>query len=412
MTKNIRPDTLEQMAEAVKWAVAEKQPLDIVAGATKATIGRAVEIANRLDVGSFSDISVYEPEELVVTAGAATPVAKIEKALARKNQQLAFEPGNLGPLLGVPAKRFGHNGGTIGGTIACNLAGPRRIRFGAARDNLLGFHAVSGRGEPFKSGGRVIKNVTGFDLSKLIAGSFGTLAVMTEVSVRVLPTPEETRTVLVLGCGDDDGIRALTQALQTPYEVSGAAHLPATVAVLSKTSPVATAGGAVTAVRIEGPAPSVVFRCGAIRALLAPFGTVEELGRNHSLSFWREVRDVGFFIGDGERQVWKLSVPPTAGADVAREILSGTDGQSFFDWGGGLIWVSLPPAPDARHELVRDALAMGGGHATLIRAEPEVRARVPVFQPQPAPLAALTRRVKDGFDPARVLNPGRMYEGV
>ncbi len=139
---------------------------------------------------------------------------------------------------------------------------------------------------------------------------------------------------------------------------------------------------------------------------------IEELGKNHSLAFWREVRDVGFFVGDSERQIWKLSVPPTAGAAVAREILSGTDGQSFFDWGGGLIWVSLPPAPDARHARVREALARSGGHATLIRAEPEVRARVPVFQPQPAPLAALTRRVKDGFDPARVLNPGRMYEGI
>jgi len=412
MTENFRPDTLEQVAEAVKWAVAEKQPLEIAAGRTKAALGRAVEIANHLDLASFSTISLYEPEELVVTAGAATPISRIERALAKKNQQLAFEPGNLGPLLGVSGKRFGHNGATLGGIVACNLAGPRRLRFGAARDNLLGFHAISGRGESFKSGGRVIKNVTGFDLSKLITGSFGTLAVMTEVSVRVLPMPEETRTVLVLGCEDEDGIRALTEALQTPYEVSGASHLPGDVAVLSKTSPIATAGGAVTAIRIEGPAPSVTFRCGAIRELLATFGVIEQLGKKHSLAFWREVRDVSFFVGDGERQIWKLSVPPTAGASVAREILFGTDGQSFCDWGGGLIWVSLPPAPDARHELVREAVATSGGHATLIRAEPEVRARVPVFQPQPAPLAALTRRVKDGFDPERVLNPGRMYEGV
>ncbi len=412
MSENLKPNTLEQVAEAVRWAVAEKQPLNVTAGGTKAALGRSVEIANRLNMGSFSGISLYEPEELVVTAGAATPMSRIEMALAKKNQQLAFEPGNLGPLLGVLGKRPDQNSGTLGGVVACNLAGPRRIRFGSARDNLLGFQAVSGRGEPFKSGGRVIKNVTGFDLSKLITGSFGTLAVMTEFSVRVLPTPEETRTVLVLGCEDDAGLRALTQALQTPHEVTGAVHLPSSVAVLSKTSPVAVAGGAVTAIRIEGPAPSVDFRCGAIRDLLAPFGVVEELNKTHSLAFWREVRDVGFFVGDSECQIWKLSVPPTAGARVAKEILSGTDGQSFYDWGGGLLWVSLPPAPDARHEMVREAVAKSGGHATLIRAEPEVRARVPVFQPQPAPLAALTRRVKDGFDPTRVLNPGRMYEGV
>ncbi len=412
MTETLRPDSPEQVAEAVRWAVAEKEPVAVVAGGTKAGYGRSVDITRWLSLGSFSGISLYEPEELVMTAGAATPISTIEKALARKNQQLAFEPGNLGPLLGVSGKRVGHNGGTIGGIVACNLAGPRRIRFGAARDNLLGFQAVSGRGELFKSGGRVIKNVTGFDLSKLIAGSFGTLAVMTEVSVRVLPAPEDTRTVLVLGCEDDAGVRALTQALGTPYEVTGAAHLPGNVAVLSKTSPVAVAGGAVTAIRIEGPAPSVEFRCGAIRGLLEPFGQVEQLGRSHSLSLWREIADVGFFVSDAERQIWKLSVPPAAGPSVARDILAGTDGQYFFDWGGGLLWVSLPPAPDARHGMVRAAIVKSGGHATLVRAEPEARARVPVFQPQPAPLAALTRRVKEGFDPARVLNPGRMYEGV
>jgi glycolate oxidase FAD binding subunit len=168
----------------------------------------------------------------------------------------------------------------------------------------------------------------------------------------------------------------------------------------------------VTAIRIEGPVPSVDFRCGAIRALLEPFGQVEQLGRSHSLSLWREIGDVGFFAGDVERQIWKLSVPPASGPSVARDILAGTDGQYFFDWGGGLLWVSLPPAPDARHGMVRAAIVKSGGHATLVRAEPEARVRVPVFQPQPAPLAALTRRVKEAFDPAGVLNPGRMYEGV
>jgi len=412
MSESFRPNTLEQVADAVTWAVAGKHSLQIAASGTKSTLGRDVEIANQLNLGAFRNISLYEPEELVISAGAATPLHKIEQALAKSNQQLAFEPAHLGRLLGAPTKRFGSDGGTLGDVIACNLSGPRRIRSGAARDHLLGFHAVSGRSEPFKSGGRVIKNVTGFDLSKLITGSFGTLAVMTEVSVRVLPTPEETRTVLVLGCRDEDGVRALTQALQSPCEVSGAAHLPSDVVVLSKISPIATAGGAVTAIRIEGPAPSVEVRCEAIRRLLAPFGAVEELSKKHSLAFWSEVRDVGFFVRDRERQIWKMSVPPTVGTAVAAALLSGTDGQCFYDWGGGLIWISLPSAPDARHELVRDAVAKSGGYATLIRAEPEVRARVPVFQPQPAPLAALTRRVKDGFDPARVLNPGRMYEGV
>jgi glycolate oxidase FAD binding subunit len=339
-------------------------------------------------------------------------MSELEAALAEKHQQLAFEPNDLGPLLGASGGASGNIGGTLAGTIACNLAGPRRVQSGAARDHLLGFHGVSGRGEPFKSGGRVIKNVTGFDLSKLIAGSFGTLAALTEITVRVLPSPEDTRTILVLGCADDAGIRALTAALQCPYEVSGAAHLPADVAVRSNVSAVAGSGGAVTAVRVEGHGPSVEFRRGALRELMAPFGEVTDIGGAESRELWREVRDVAYFVADGDRQVWKVSVPPASGDRVARDIQSVADAKVYFDWGGGLLWLALAPAPDAGHQVIRQAVATSGGHATLIRAEESVRAAVPVFQPQSAPLAALTRRVKDGFDPKRLLNPGRMYEGL
>jgi glycolate oxidase FAD binding subunit len=411
MSETFKPGTPEQVLEAVRWAMAEEKSLDVAGSRSKTALGRPAETDNRLDVAAISGIVLYEPEELVLTARAGTSMAEIEAALAERNQQLAFEPGDLGPLLGI-AGGAGNVSGTLGGIVACNLAGPRRIKVGAARDHLLGFHAVSGRGEGFKSGGRVVKNVTGFDLSKLITGSFGTLAVMTEVSVRALPVAEKTRTVLVFGCADEAAVRAMTAALQTPYEVSGAAHLPAAVAVTSGVAAVSAAGGAVTAIRVEGPGPSVEFRCGALRDLVAPFGEAAELHSANSRAFWREVRDVAYFVGAGERQVWRLSVPPAAGARVAAEVLAAIEGHVFYDWGGGLVWLALAPSPDADHEAVRRALSATGGHATLIRAENAVRARVPVFQPQPGPLAALTRRVKQGFDPKGVLNPGRMYEGV
>lgn len=430
----LTPETPEQLVDVLRWAAGEQQPLEVVGAGTKRALGRPVNAAYRLALDRLSGITAYEPEELVLTARAATPMAEIEAALAAHNQMLAFEPadravllqgqaatgGPSGPSGGNRAGNTGDNtGGTLGGAIACNLSGPRRIKAGAARDHLLGFHAVGGRGEVFKSGGRVVKNVTGFDLSKLITGSYGTLAVMTEVSVRALPVPEETQTVLIVGCDEERAIHAMIAAMQSPHDVSAAAHLPPDVATRSATAPVRSAGDPVTALRIEGPEPSVAYRVDALRAILDPFGAVTVLDRSDSLLLWREIADVAYFCGGqqgGEahaaRQVWRLSVPPTDGARVVAEALFDVAGEAFYDWGGGLVWLAIDAAPDAAHEAVRRAVAGTGGHATLVRAAAEVRARVSVFQPQPPPLAALTARVKQAFDPAGVLNPGRMYEGV
>jgi glycolate oxidase FAD binding subunit len=341
-----------------------------------------------------------------MTTGAATTLAEIEAALRQNNQQMAFEPADLGVLLGGKEEA-----GTIGGAIACNLAGPRRIKAGAARDHFLGFNAVSGRGETFKSGGTVVKNVTGFDLSKLIAGSFGTLAVMTDVTFKVLPAPEKTRTVLVFGLSDEDAMKAMSKALGSSHEVSGAAHLPEAAAKASRVSYVAGAGRSVTAVRVEGPGPSVEHRCKALTALLGDDGNIEELHSENSALLWREIRDVAFIDGNG-RQVWRLSVPPMNGAGVAAKLTNMAGASVYYDWGGGLIWLALNATPDAENEKVRQAVGAAGGHATLVRAEADVRNRVPVFEPQAGALRELTARVKEGFDPKGILNPGRMVEGV
>ena len=403
MTEVLKPQTAEQVLESIQWAVGSETPLEISAGGSKRAFGSPSEASHRLDLSGLTGIGLYEPAELVMGAAPATPMAEIRAALADNSQRLAFEPPDLGPLLGSAAAS-----GTIGGIIACNLAGPRRIQTGAARDHLLGFKAISGRGEEFKSGGRVVKNVTGFDLSKLMAGSFGTLGVMSEVTIKVVLAPEKTRTVLVLGAGDEDATRAMGAALASSNEVSAAAHLPRQTASSSGVPYVSGAGGAVTAIRVEGPGPSVEYRCRALKDLLADFGDLEELHTANSNTLWRDVRDVTYFTGEAESQVWRISVPPAAGARVAAEILESLPGRAFFDWGGGLVWLSLSPLIDAGHDCVRGALGPSGGHATLVRAAPEVRARTPVFQPQPAPLAALTARIKEAFDPGLILNPGRM----
>ncbi len=407
----LKPETPEQVVEAVTWAVAEETPLEVIGRGSKRTLGRPAQVGNGLDLSSLSGITLYEPEELVISARAGTPMAEIEAALTAKNQMLAFEPSDLGPLLGgAPGM------GSIGGALACNLAGPRRIKAGAARDHFLGAHSVSGRGEVFKTGGRVVKNVTGYDLCKLLAGSYGTLGAMTDVTVKALPAPEKTRTVLLFGLDDAAASRAMTRAMQSAHEVSGAAHLPAGLTTGSAVSYVAKAGGAVTAIRVEGPGPSVEHRAAALRRELADLAETEELHSMNSAKLWAELRDVGPLAAEPAHLVWKISVPPASGAGVAARIAHGHDARYFFDWGGGLIWLALPasdaPAFEGRHAAVRAALKDCGGHATLIRAPEDLRAQVPVFQPQDPGNAALTKRVKDSFDPRRVLNPGRMYAGV
>ncbi len=412
MTTVMRPDGPEQVADAVQTAIAETRPLGVAAGGSKSGWGRPMEPETQLDLSGLTGAVLYEPEELVLTAKPATPLAEIGAMLAERRQHLAFEPPDIGPLLGGAGGRRSNIGGTLGGAVFCNLAGPRRIQVGSARDHILGFQAVSGRGERFKAGGRVVKNVTGFDLSKLIAGSFGTLAAVTELTVRALPAPEETRTVVLFGLSDADGVRAMTTALTSPCDVSGAAHLPADVAAASTAPTLATAGASATLLRLEGPAPSVHARVLHLTRLLDSNATPVVLGAVESVEAWREVRDVSFFVADAEDQVWRLSVPPAAGADVVASIRDRISARAFYDWGGGLIWLALPPSADAGEEVVRGAVGPVRGHATLLRATAEVRAEVPVFQPQPPALAALSRRIKEAFDPHRVLNPGRMYEDV
>ena len=405
MAESLAPADADSLADAVRWAVAGEHPLEVVAGGSKRALGRPVQSAATLSLAAFDGIVDYQASELVLTADAATPLATIQAAIEAERQMLAFEPPDYGPLLGAAEPA------TLGGALACNLSGPRRIKAGAARDHFLGVHAVSGRGERFKAGGRVVKNVTGYDVCKLLAGSYGTLALMHEVTVKILPAPERTRTVLVFGLEPPAALEALGAALGSAHEVSGAAHMPAEAAARSAVSYVSGAGAGVSAVRVEGFPASVEARCAALRALLGRFGAVEELHSKNSATLWREIRDVRPFAGD-DRPLWRLSVPPASGAEAAARVAEGADVGALFDWGGGLVWLAVGGAPDAGEAAVRAAAAAVGGHALLVRADAPTRAARAVFQPQPAGLAALSTRIKRAFDPAGVLNPGRMYAGV
>ena len=391
------PADLAEMRDAVATALAAAEPIEIVGGGSKRGLGRPLQTPHTLDLSRLAGIREYAPSELVLTAGAATPLAEIEHALAGAGQMLAFEPPNWRGLLESDDRP------TLGGTLACNLSGPRRIKTGAARDHFLGFRAVSGRGEIFKAGGKVVKNVTGYDLCKLMAGSYGTLAALEEVTVKVLPRPETVATVLFSGIAPGPAVRLLAAALGSPHEVSGAAYLPPGTADLRASA---------AALRVEGPAPSVDARRGSLIAEHRDAGAAEVLAEAESIALWRAVGEVAPLLTPGDRAVWRISVAPARGAELAEALSQALDARWFLDWGGGLVWAAVPESGDAGAEVIRREIrgrdGRGSGHATLVRASPGLRRAVPVFEPQPAPLAALSRRVKEAFDPVHILNPGRM----
>lgn len=401
-----RPTTDADLADLIGWAAAEVRPVSLRGQGTKAGFGAPVNTDSVVDLGGFSGVSLYEPEELVLTAGAGTPLAEVERILAAQGQHLAFEPPDLGPLLG------GRGPGTLGGLVACNLSGPRRISAGAVRDHVLGLTAVSGRGEAFKTGGRVVKNVSGFDLCKLLTGSFGTLAAVTTVTLKVMPVPEAVRTLVLPGLTDAAAVEVMSRALGSPHEVSAAAHLPGDAAACLADLPgLGDLGrGSATLVRLEGPGPSVDYRSQAMRDDLAALGTDGVvLHTTPSRDLWAALRDLRPVVEPRHRAVWRLSVTPMAAARVVEAIARQRPIAVYYDWGGGLIWLATEEDRDAGAGVIRDALRHhGGGHATLVRASAAVRAAVPVFSPQPPAVAALEGRIRAQFDPAGILNPGRM----
>ena len=390
------PADLNELRDAVAGALAAEEPVEIIGGGSKRGLGRPLQTPHVLDLSGLSGIRDYTPSELVLSAGAATPLAEIERALAEAGQMLAFEPPDWRELFGAA-----DTSPTLGGILACNLSGPRRIKAGAARDHFLGFRGVSGRGEIFKSGGKVVKNVTGYDLCKLLAGSYGTLAALEEVTVKVLPRPETEASVMLAGVAPDAAVRAMAAALGSPHEVSGAAYLPIGY------GPVVPPHAVL--LRLEGPAPSVAFRRGALRDALAA-GTADILDGEASAALWPAIGAAAPLAHLKDRAVWRVSVAPSHGAELAAAVGRQLDAMWFLDWGGGLLWIAVPAAGDGGAAIIRTALD-GAGHATLIKGSPGLRGAVAVFEPQPAPLAALSRRVKEAFDPAHVLNPGRMVEG-
>ncbi len=420
MSQFTKPTDENDVSDLIRKVGEVNASLEIVGGGTQRQIGRPTQNAVIMSTEMLRGVTLYEPTELVISALAGTPLATIETELGKQNQQLAFEPVKLGNIFNGGARASGDAQApqpTVGSVFATNSSGPRRVYAGAARDHLLGIRAVNGRGEIFKSGGRVMKNVTGYDLCKVMAGSWGTLSALTEVTMKVLPKPEETGTLVICGLTDEMANEVLCAAMSTPFEVSGCVHMQKGMATRLDhhslggvdSALAVVMGDSITALRVENISSSVAYRMSQLRRRFGAFGDILELDNTSSLTFWNKLQNLEFLqVGDGA--VWRISTAPKSGHRVVRMISEFMPCHATYDWSGGLIWLELPEAAnDGGAAEIRRVVATVGGHATLIRATPAVRGAVDVFQPLEKGLMRLSRDIKSTYDPHGVLNPGRMY---
>jgi glycolate oxidase FAD binding subunit len=401
------PRNEEELAGFIRSANAGGYPLEICGFRSKRQAGRPLQPSAVISTAKLSGITLYEPKELVISAKAGTPVHDVEAALARHNQELAFEPADHSRIFGTDALAA-----SVGAVAAMNISGPRRILRGAARDHMLGVKAVNGEGAAIKSGGRVIKNVTGVDLVRGLSGSWGTLSVFTEVTFKVLPKAPESRTIVFLALADEAATGVMSAAMGTPYEVSGTVHLHGAFAARLGDPDIASAKTAITALRLEGEPRSLAYRAEKLRRELAPFGQTYELDAERSQDFWAGIRSLAFLSAEFERPLWRIATAPSKAALIVRALSTYFPVNAAYEWSGGLVWLELPPSADASATEVRRVLAEFEADSMLMRAPKQVRSSVEVFHPLPFTKMKIVQALKKAFDPAGVLNPGRMYAEV
>ncbi|CAB3803936.1 glycolate oxidase subunit GlcE [Pararobbsia alpina] len=386
---HFRPTNVAEVVDVIMDANAAARSLEIFGGGTKRSFGDHVFADALLDMSGLAGIEMYEPEELVIKVRAGTPMSLLRSALRKHNQHFAFEPPDYAALFGnVDAID------TIGGIVACNLSGPRRVLAGAARDSVLGIEGVNGRGEAFHSGGRTVKNVTGFDIPRLMTGSFGVLAALTSITLKIHPAPQYESTLVVSELDDSVALRTMSDLLQLPFEISAAAHLGGE-----------RSSASVTAIRIEGFRESVMARETEIEKRLQAYTGVKKLGTDESRHFWASLKDLSAFTVDDDACIWRLSLPCDQAASVAKSL----GGPAIYDWGGSQVFVqSRAESMLSQADALRKRIAEAGGSASLLRATLDVRRQVGTFQPRHGALQEVGERLRRAFDPNGVLNPGKL----
>ena len=380
--ETLRPESPEMLREIVARAARDGVAIEAMGGGTKRDVGRPNRGNTLVDISAMKGVVDYEPTELVLTVRPGTPLVEIETLLGERGQMLAFEPWDHGAIFGRKS------GATIGGIVAAGIAGPRRVSAGGARDHLLGFEAVSGRGEIFKGGGKVVKNVTGYDMPKIIAGSWGQLAIMTELTLKVLPKPRSVVTIWIRGLSTESAVDAMAHAMGSPCAVAAAAHTPKTADNPST-----------TAFRLEGITESVLARIEELGSVLAIHGDCTAMTPEGSTKFWRDVA-AGDALAESEA-LWRAHVAPSR-AGALTTALQAFGARYILDWAGAALWIGAPS-----DRPIRSVVNAAGGHAMLIRAPAESRYSIPIREPEVPAVAALSARVKKAFDPAGILDPRR-----
>lgn len=402
-----QPRDEQDLSSFIERAHNNRVPVEIRGSGSKAAIGRPVQVKHALSSLNISGILFYEPRERVMSAKAGTPLKFIEETLAYNGQMLPFEPVNFAMINQKPEEQ-----GTIGGVFASHVDGSRRILAGSAQDHFLGMNAVNGMGKRFKAGGRVMKNVAGYDICRSVAGSWGTLVIMTDVTFRVMPKPETTKTLIFYDLLDVLAIELMGKAMKTPYEISGAAHLPSSLVSNLTDSDLNTRGKAITALRLENFSYAVSNRLDKLQEILGSFAAMDILDKDKSLTFWSDVRNLNFFKSS-DAPFWRITTAPSKAVEIVASIRAHhPECVAAYDWAGGLIWLLTPYRADAGASEVHRTVLNRSGNATLMRGSSELRNSTYVFQPLERNMKALVKKVKHAFDPAGILNPGKMYSDI
>ena len=399
-----KPSSREEIAEIIKNCYKKSIPLEINGTKSKNKIGRNFQSEKTLDLSGYSGIIEYKPEELYIKVKAGTPLKEILEAIDKNNQQLAFEPIDFGFLFEGKS-----NGGTIGGVVACNFAGPRRFKVGSARDHVLGFQGINGKGEVIKSGGTVVKNVTGYDLCKLVSGSYGTLTVLTELSIKVLPKSESSKTLIINNPHLKKAMEYLGTALSSSTDPSGGVFYPERFENNFVFNDL-THKGALTAIRIEGPTNSVDQR---ISRLVKELSLLENeysvLDNFQTDLFWGKTRNLEVF-SNLKNNLLRVIVPVSETLNVIQK-LKKYEINYFLDWGGNLIWLELEQISLKILREIKEITKEHSGYFTIIKLEDDLKASADIFTIDPIKYK-ISEKIKKSFDPKRIFNPGKMYSGI
>ncbi len=400
----LKPNSENDLQDAIKYCFKKDLPIEIVGSRTKNQIGKKLQCAKVLDMSNISGIIQYKPEELYITVKAGTPIKIVKEELKKNNQHLAFEPTNFSEIFNKNS-----NEGTVGGTLACNFSGPRRFKSGSARDHILGFKGFNGKGEKIKSGGTVVKNVTGYDLSKLVTGSFGTLLVLSEITLKVLPMPTDTKTIIISGFSLEQSMGVIGSALSSSNDPSGAVFYPNDLRHNFVFNDL-THPGSITAIRVEGTKTSTEERINNLISNLALIDkNITVLDSIQSEIFWEDTRSLKVF-SKNQKNILRAVVPVSETINLINRLK--TFHPTFFlDWGGSLIWLELDYLSNQKIDQIRRRIADVGGYLTVIKSPENIKSSSEIFTIDPIKFK-ISQNIKKSFDPKRIFNPGKMYTGI